>query len=187
MICTFESVHDQNVQGSDTRSPSYWAKIAVADTNFLERQAQSGKPLFICKHESENMVRYVLTKERSYVMWFRQVVNYPCCKKRFVFEKWTKWRMNIYLINLPVVIVETSWSGLALCLVNGSARQYSLAMWPKSSRWPGLLSCLNIWIKWWVSFCSGKCVVWAVVTKLLASVLRWLGRISPLTSAPKST
>ena len=85
--------------------------------------------------------------------------------------------------SLPVVIDDTNWSGFAVDLVSGSARQYSLAMWLKSSKWPVLLSCLNICIKWWVSFCSGRCVVWAVVTKLFASVLMWMGTISPLMSA----
>ena len=83
----------------------------------------------------------------------------------------------------PVSIDWMSWSGLAECLVNGSAKQYSLAMWERSSRCPVLLSCLSIWIKWCVSFCSGKWVVRAVVTRLFASVLICIGKISPLTSA----
>ena len=86
----------------------------------------------------------------------------------------------------PVSIVLTSWSGLADDLVSGSARQYSLAIWDKSSSWPVLLSCLNICIRWWVSFCSGKWVVCAVVTRLLASVLICIGMISPVTSAHKA-
>ena len=88
--------------------------------------------------------------------------------------------------SLPVGLELTSWSGFAVCLVSESAKQYSLAIWLKSSRCPVLLSCLSICIRWCVSFCSGKCVVCAVVTKLLASVRIWISTISPLTSARRA-
>ena len=88
--------------------------------------------------------------------------------------------------SCPVSIDWISWSGLAECFVNGSAKQYSLDIWDRSSRCPVLLSCLNIWITRCASFCSGKWVVWAVVTRLFASVLMWIGKISPLTSAHKA-
>ena len=97
-------------------------------------------------------------------------------------ERW----VDINLTTLPVAIVKTNWSGFTVCLVSGSAKQYSLATWLKSSRCPVLLSCLSIWIRWCVSFCSGRCVVWAVVTKLFASVRVWMGTISPLISAHKA-
>ena len=113
-------------------------------------------------------------------VWLIENFNNPCCEECLVLQqRWTStWS------SLPV-IDKTSSSGFAVCLVSRSEKQHSLAIWLRSSRCPSLLSCLSIWTRWCVSFCSGMCVVWAVVTKLFAFVRICMGTISPLTSAQK--
>ena len=88
--------------------------------------------------------------------------------------------------RLPVRTALMSSSALAECLVSESARQSSLRTCARSCICPLLLSFLNIWIKCIVSFCSGWCVVDAVVTRLFASVRMCTSAVSPVMSRSSS-
>ena len=84
--------------------------------------------------------------------------------------------------KFPVSTTVIRLSALDEIFVRQSAKQFWVGMWARSWILPEQASFRNIEIMWIVSFCSGRWIVLAVVTRFFASILMWilqLHRIDP--------
>ena len=84
--------------------------------------------------------------------------------------------------KFPVSTTVIRLSALDEAFVKQSAKQFWVGMWARSWILPEQASFRNIEIMWIVSFCSGRWIVLAVVTKFFASVLMWIFVTSPYRS-----
>ena len=80
--------------------------------------------------------------------------------------------------NLTVFTAVIKLSAFADDFVKQSAKQFRVEMRARSWILPEHVSFRNIEIMWIVSFCSGKGIVLAVVTRFFASVLMWISATS---------
>ena len=80
--------------------------------------------------------------------------------------------------NLTASTAGIKWSAFADDFVNQSAKQFWVEMWARSWILPEQVSFRNMEIMWIVSFCSGKWIVLAAVTRFFASVLMWMSATS---------
>ena len=81
--------------------------------------------------------------------------------------------------NLTVCTAVIKLSAFADNFVKQTAKQFWVEMWARSWIRPEQVSFRNMEIMWIVSFCSGRRIVLAVVTKFLVSVLMWISATSP--------
>ena len=108
----------------------------------LETKIHSSKYINAKTYSAMSSQRNDVTLWGSFKFSITHVVRNALCFNNVLNGGWTStWS------SLPVVIGLTSWSGFAVCLVSGSAKQFSLAIWLKSSRCPVLLSC--VWFVLW--------------------------------------
>ena len=81
--------------------------------------------------------------------------------------------------NLTVFTAVIKLSAFVDDFVKQTAKQFWVEMWARSWILPEQVSFRNMEIMWIVSFCSGKGIVLAVVTRFFASVLMWISATSP--------
>ena len=81
--------------------------------------------------------------------------------------------------NLTVCTAVIKLSVFADNFVKQTAKQFLVETWARSWILPELVSFRNMEIMWIVSFCSGKGIVLAVVTRFFVSVLMWISATSP--------
>ena len=81
--------------------------------------------------------------------------------------------------SVPVFTAVIKLSAFVDAFVRQSDWQFWVELRARSWMLPEQSSFLNIEIMWIVSFCSGKWIVLAVVTRFFASVLMWIFAISP--------
>ena len=81
--------------------------------------------------------------------------------------------------NLTVFTAVIKLSAFVDDVVKQSAKQFWVEMRARSWIRPEQVSFRNMEIMWIVSFCSGKGIVLAVVTRFLVSVLMWISATSP--------
>ena len=96
------------------------------------------------------------------------------CSMRVLKFGWTSTSKNLTASTAVIKL-----SAFTDVFVKQSAKQFWVEMWARSWILPEQVSFRNMEIMWIVSFCSGKWIVLAVVTRFFASVLMWTSGTSP--------